>query len=169
MGDTFALHTNVSGLRGNMFKIISSDVGANVMMNCTTDGTDYEVNNYNLGFRQHTILSVSHDYCTVRSDENVLIIQFRDSSPPLMDAFMTIIPSLVHYEDNYAFNAYEEFTNHIAITVKDTNTIDNSLIIDNSPVTVRWKMIELDGDMTHYNILRKFYQIWSCYLWIKYK
>ena len=152
-GNTFALHTNVSGLRGNMFKIIASDVGASVMMNCTTDGTDYEVNNYNLGFRQHTILSVSHDYCTVRSDENVLIIQFRDSSPPLMDTFMTIIPSLVHYEDNYVFNAYEDFDNYIAITVKDNDITNNSILIDNSPVTVRWEMIELDGDVYYFSTL----------------
>ena len=152
-GNTFALYTNVGGLRGNMFKIIASDVGANVMMNCTTDGTNYEVSHYNLGFRQPTVLSVSHDYCTVRSDENILIIQFRDSSAPLMDTFMTIIPSLVHYEDYYVFNAYEDFTNHIAITVKDNDITNNSIIIDNSPVTVRWKIIELDGDVYYFSTL----------------
>ena len=152
-GNTFVLHTNVSGLRGNMFKIIASDVGADVMMNCTTDGTSYEVNNFNLGFRQHTVLSVTHDYCTVKSDENILIIQFRDSSPPLMDTFMTIIPALVHYEDSYVFNAYEDFTNYVAITVKDTNITNNSIMINNSSVTVRWEMIELDGDVYYFSTL----------------
>ena len=152
-GNVFVLHTNVSGLRGNMFKIIASDVGANVSMNCTTDGTNYEANNFNLGFRQHTVLSVTHDYCTVKSDENILIIQFRDSSPPLMDTFMTIIPSLVHYEDIYVFNTYGGFTNYIAITVKDINITNNSVIIDNSPVTVRWEMIGLDGDVYYFSTL----------------
>ena len=152
-GNTFVLHTNVSGLMGNMFKIIASDVGANVLMNCTTDGTNYEANNFNLGFRQHTVLSVTHDYCTVKSDENILIIQFRDSSPPLMDTFMTIIPSLVHYEDIYVFNAYGNVNNYIAITVKDTNIANNSVIIDNSPVTVRWDTIKLDGDVYHFSTL----------------
>ena len=136
-----------------MFKIIASDVGANLMMNCTTNGTNYEANNFNLGFRQHTVLSVTHDYCTVKSDENILIIQFRDSSPPLMDTFMTIIPALVHYEDSYVFNAYEDFTNYIAITVKDTNITNNSIMINNSSVTVRWEMIELDGDVYYFSIL----------------
>ena len=151
-GNTFVLHTNVSGLRGNMFKIIASDVGANVLMNCITDGTDYEANNFTLGFRQHTVLSVTHDYCTVKSDENILIIQFRDSSPPLMDTFMTIIPALVHYEDNYVFNTYRDYTNYIAITVKDTDNItNNSIMIDNSPVTVRWEIIELDGDVYYFS------------------
>ena len=149
-GNTFILHTNISGLRGNMFKIIASDVGANVSINCTTDGTDYEVNNYILGFRQHTVLSVSHDYCTVKSDENILIIQFRDSSPPLMDTFMTIIPALVHYEDSYVLNAHEGFNNYIAITVKDTDPTSNSLMVNNNPVTVRWQMIELDGDVYYF-------------------
>ena len=152
-GNTFVLHTNVSGLRGNMFKIIASDVGANVLMNCTTDGIDYEANNFTLGFRQHTVLSVTHDYCTVKSDENILIIQFRDSSPPLMDTFMTIIPALVHYEDNYVFNTYRDFTNYIAITVKDTNITYNSILINNNPVTVRWEMIELDGDVYYFSTL----------------
>ena len=152
-GNTFVLHTNVSGLRGNMFKIIASDVGANVLMNCTTDGTDYEANNFTLGFRQHTILSVTHDYCTVKSDENILIIQFRDSSPPLMDTFMTIIPSLVHYEDNYVLNAYEYLNNYIAITVKDTNVTKISIMIDDSPVTVRWEIIVLDGDVYYFSTL----------------
>ena len=152
-GNTFTLHTNVNSLRGNMFKIIASDVGANVMMNCTTDGTNYEANNFNLGFRQHTVLSVTHDYCTVKSDENILIIQFRDSSPPLMDTFMTIIPALAHYEDSYVFNAYEDFTNYIAITVKDINITNNSIMINNSSVTVRWEMIELDGDVYYFSTL----------------
>ena len=152
-GNVFVLHTNVSGLRGNMFKIIASDVGANVSMNCTTDGTNYEANNFNLGFRQHTILSVTHDYCTVKSDENILIIQFRDSSPPLMDTFMTIIPSLVHYEDSYVFNTYGGFTNYIAITVKDINNTNNSIMINNGSVTVRWKMFELDGDVYYFSTL----------------
>ena len=149
-GNTFILHTNISGLRGNMFKIIASDVGANVSINCTTDGTDYEVNNYNLGFRQHTVLSVSHDYCTVKSDEYILIIQFRDSSPPLMDTFMTIIPALVHYEDSYVLNAHEGYNNYIAITVKDTDPTSSSIMINNNPVTVRWQMIELDGDVYYF-------------------
>ena len=152
-GNNFALHTNVSGLRGNMFKIIASDVGANVMMNCTTDGTSYKVNNFNLGFRQHTVLSVFHSYCTVRSDKNILIIQFRDSSPPLMDTFMTIIPSLEHYEDNYVLNAHEGFTNYITIAVKDSDITNNSVMINSSPVTVRWQMIELDGDVYHFSTL----------------
>ena len=153
-GNTFVLRTNVNGLRGNMFKIIASDVGANVMMNCTTDGINYKVNNFNLGFRQHRVLSVSHDYCTVKSDENILIIQFRDSSPPLMDTFMTIIPALVHYEDTYVLNAHEGFDNYIAITVKDTNVATNSIMLDDSPITVKWKIIELDGDAYHFGALK---------------
>ena len=152
-GNTFVLHTNVNGLRGNMFKIIASDVGANVMMNCTTDGTNYGVNNFNLGFRQHRVLSVSHDYCTVKSDENILIIQFRDSSSPLMDTFMTIIPALLHYEDNYVLNAHEGFDNYIAVTVKDTNVATNSLLLDHFPITITWEMIELDGDAYYFGTL----------------
>ena len=91
-GNTFILHTNINGIKGNMFKIIASDVGADVFISCTTDGTNYVANQFKLGFRQHTVLPIPDlYYCTVKSDENILIIQFRDSSPPLMDTFMTII------------------------------------------------------------------------------
>ena len=137
-----------------MFKIIASDVGADVLINCTTDGTNYEANKFNLGFRQHRVLPIPHDYCTVKSDENILTIQFRDSSPPLMmDTFMTIIPAVVHFEDSYVLNAYEGFNNYIAITVKDTDPTNNSLMINNNPVTVRWEMIELDGDEYYFSTL----------------
>ena len=149
-GNSFILSTNISGLRGNMFKIVASDFGANVSINCTTDGADYEANYFYLGFREHTVLSVSHDHCTVKSDENILIIQFRDSSPPLMDTFMTIIPALVQYENNYVLTAHERVdvnvNNYIAITVKDTNPSHSSLMINNNPIAVRWQMIELDGE-----------------------
>ena len=149
-GNSFILNTNISGLRGNMFKIVASDFGANVSINCTTDGANYEVNYYYLGFRQYTVLSVSHDYCTVKSDANILIIQFRDSSPPFMDTFMTIIPALVHYENSYVLNAHEGFNNFIAITVKSTDPVNNSIMINNNPVTVKWEMSELDGDKYYF-------------------
>ena len=152
-GNTFVLHTNVNGIRGNMFKIIASDVGANVLMNCTTDGTDYKAYGLNLGFRQHRVFSLTHDYCTVKSDRNILIIQFRDSSPPLMDTFMTIIPALVHYEDHYVLNAYEDFDNCIAITVKDTDVATNSILLDDGPIAIAWTMIELDGDAYYFGSL----------------
>ena len=145
-GNTFILNTNISGLRGNMFKVVASDFGANVSMNCTTNGADYEANNFVLGFRQHTVLSVYHDYCTVRSDEDILIIQFRDSSPPVMDTFMTIIPALVHYKDNYVLTAHEDVNNYIAITVKDTNPTHSILMSNDNPIAESWQMIELDGD-----------------------
>ena len=155
-GNTFILHTNINGIKGNMFKIIASDVGADVLINCTTDGTNYEANNFNLGFRQYTALSISDGYyCTVKSDENILIIQFRDSSPPLMDTFMTIIPAVVHFEDSYVLNAHEGFNNYIAITVKDTDPTSNFLMINNNPaVKQNWEMIQLNGDKYYFSTLR---------------
>jgi len=67
-GNSFILHTNVSGLIGNMFKLISSDIGASVSINCTSDGINYESNNYSLSFRQNLVLNIAHDYCRVNSD-----------------------------------------------------------------------------------------------------
>ena len=155
-GNTFILHTNINGLGGNVFKIITSDVGADVLLNCTTDGTTYETININLGFRKnwHLFIYIGY-YCTVKSDENILIIHFResDSSPPLMDTFMTIIPALVHFEDSYVLNAHEGFNNYIAITVKDTDPTSNSLMINNNPVKQSWEMIELNGDKYYFTTL----------------
>ena len=136
-----------------MLKIIASDVGADVLVNCTNHEI-YIVNNFKLGFRQHTVLPIPDlYYCTVKSDENILIIQFRDSSPPLMDTFMTIIPAVVHFEDSYVLNAHEGFNNYIAITVKDTDPTNNSLMINNNPVPVRWEMIKPNGDEYYFSTL----------------
>ena len=142
-----------NGLKGKMLKIVASDVGAHVSVKCTTHGTYYEVRNFSLGFRQHTTFSVSHDYCTVKSDENILIIQFRDSSPPLMDTFMTIIPALVQYENNYVLTAHERFNNYIAITVKDINPNTKTVLLNDSPINVNWKRVEIDGDTYYFGTL----------------
>ena len=152
-GNAFILHTNISGLKGNMFKFVASDTGANVSINCTTDGINYEDNSFNLGFRQHRVLSVSHDFCTVKSDENILILQFRDSTEPLMDTFMTIIPALVHFEDSYIINAHEGFHNYIAVTVKNTDVTNSSIMLNNALVTPKWKNIELDEDIYYFGTI----------------
>ena len=154
-GNTFILHTNINGIKGNMFKIITSDAGADVSINCTTDGTNYVANKFKVGSRQYTTLSIYDGYyCTVKSDENILIVQFRDSSPPMMDTFMTIIPALVHFEDSYVLNAHEGFNNYIAITVKDTDPTSNSLMINDNPVKQSWEMVELDEDKYYFSTLR---------------
>ena len=152
-GNAFVVQTNINGLNGNMLKIVASDVGAHVSVKCTTLGTYYEVRNFYLGFRQHTTFSVSHDYCTVKSDENILIIQFRDSSPPLMDTFMTIIPALVQYENNYVLTAHERFNNYVAITVKDINPNSKTVLLNDSPINVNWKRVEIDGDTYYFGTL----------------
>ena len=153
-GNSFALHTNISsGLRGNMFKIIASDVGANVSINCTTDGTDYEVNNYNLGFRQHNVISVIHDYCIVDSDEDILMIQFKNGSQLLQDTFMTIIPALDHFQTRYVFEVYRNFETYVILTVRniDPNTV--SLLHNGNPLDLKWRSLEINMNIYYYGIL----------------
>ena len=152
-GNSFILHTNISGLRGNMFKIIASDVGANVSMNCTTDGSNYEANSFSLVFRQHKVISFIHDYCIVDSDENILIIQFKDSDESLLDTFMTIIPALIHFQTKYVFETYSSFDNHVVMTVKNTNPNTDSLLLNNNPVTLEWESVEINEITYYYSIL----------------
>jgi len=148
-GNSFILHTNVSGLIGNMFKLISSDIGASVSINCTSDGINYESNNYHLGFRQHLVLSITHHHCMVISDENILIIQFKDSSDELIDTFMTIIPASNQFDDFYSFNTHTNFNNYVALSISSSNPNFSTLLIDNNPATVRWELINLN-EVTHY-------------------
>ena len=152
-GNSFILHTNVSGLIGNMFKLISSDIGAGVSINCTSDGINYESNNYHLGFRQHLALTIVHDYCRVDSDENILIIQFRDSNFGSIDTFMTVVPSLDHFDDFYVFNAYNNFTNYVALTVTATDPNINSFLLNNFPAVVSWRLITLNDQSLYYGVL----------------
>ena len=155
-GNVFALHTNINGLRGNMFKIIASDVGANVMTNCTTNGTDYEVNNFNLGFRQHIVISVIHDYCVVDSDENILVIQFKDSGQKLHDTFMTILPALSHFQTKHVVQTYNSFPRHdyyVVLSVENTDPNTESLLLNDSPFTSEWKLVEINGNNYYYTTL----------------
>ena len=152
-GNTFALHTNVSGLRGNVFKIIASDVGASVIINCTTNGTDYEVNNYNLGFRQHVVISVIHDYCVVESDENILMIQFKDSGQELQDTFMTILPALSHFQTRYVVQTYRDFDHYVVLSVENADPNSETLLLDDSPFALQWKLVEINGNNYYYGTL----------------
>jgi len=152
-GNSFILHTNISNLRGNMFKIIASDAGANVTVTCTTTGSNYEVRNFNLVFRQHTVISIAHDYCTVDSNENILIIQFKDSSQLLQDTFMTIIPALDHFQTQYVFNTYTTFDSYVVLTVKNTNPNTDSLLLNNNPVTLAWESVEINKNTYYFGTL----------------
>ena len=140
-GNSFVLHTNVSVLIGNMFKLISSDIGASVSINCTSDGINYESNNYHLGFRQHFVLSITHHHCIVNSDENILIIQFKDTT------FMTIIPAVDQFKDHYVFNTNNS---RVALTVMKTNPNVHPILLDNYPATVNWETVNSN---TYYTVL----------------
>jgi len=150
--NSFILHTNVRGLIGNMFKLISSDIGASVSVNCTSDGINYESNNYHLGFRQHLVLSVTHDHCLVNSDEDILIIQFSDGSQSL-DTFMTVIPSPDQYDNHYTIFADSGFNNYVALTVTETDPRLHLLLLNNEPVTATWESTDLNGYIIYYAIL----------------
>ena len=152
-GSHFILHTNISpdnGLIGNLFKILASDIGANVTLNCTTDGVDYESSGYPLYFREHIVLSIMHDHCAITSDENILILQFQnDSSRYLADTFMLVVPALVHYENRYVFNTFDDLS-FAALTIPNENPNLNPLFINNSGQFLGWKEIELNTEIYYY-------------------
>jgi len=150
-GNSFILHTNISGLIGNMFKLISSDIGARVSINCTSDGINYESNNYHLGFRQHRVLSITHHHCIVNSDKNILIIQFKDSSQSPLDTFMTIIPAIDQFEDHYVLDTNDT---DVLLTFMETNRIPNPILFDDIPSAVSWEVINLNERMYYYGVLR---------------
>ena len=45
------------------------------------------------------------------------------------------------------------FNNYISITAKDTDPTNNSLMINNNPVTIRQELIQLDGDDCYFSTL----------------
>ena len=154
-GRKFILHTNISydsGLIGNRLKIIASDIGANVTLNCTTDGTNYENNSYSLYFREHMIISITHSHCAITSDESILILQFQNSSRHLTDTFMLIIPGLIHYKTYYVINVFNNFS-FAAVTVPTENPNLNPLLINNSAHILNWKRIRLNTEIYYYTIL----------------
>jgi len=150
-GNSFILHTNVSGLIGNTFKLISSDIGANVSINCTSDGINYESNNYHLGFRHCLVLSITHYHCIANSDENILIIQFKDSSQSPLDTFMTIIPAIDQFEDYYVMNTNYSY---VVLTVVGNNPNIIPILLDDNPATVNWEVFILNENAYYSGILQ---------------
>lgn len=152
-GSHFILHTNISpdnGLIGNLLKILASDIGANVTLNCTTDGVDYESSGYPLDFREHIVLSITHNHCAITSDENILILQFQnDSSRYLADTFMLLIPGLVHHKSRYVFTTFDDVS-FAALTIPNENPKFNPLLINNSVQFLDWKRIELNTEIYYY-------------------
>lgn len=151
-GNNFILHTNISydsGLIGNWLNFITSDAGANVTLNCTTDGINYESSGYSLDFREHMVLSIMYSHCAITSDENILILQFQNSSITDTDMFMLIVPGLVHYEIRYVFNIFDNFS-IAAVTVPAENPNYNPLLLNNSVHHLNWKRIELNKEIYYY-------------------
>ena len=143
-GNSFFLHTNVSGLVGNMFKFVASDAGANVSVNCTSDGIAYETRSFYLGFRQALSLSLIDSYCAINSDENILIIQFQESNHELpRDTFMTVVPAVTHYSDTYVFNTYGNSI--VSLVVRERNPRSIPLLLNDVQVSgPTWEEVVLD-------------------------
>lgn len=153
-GSDFIVHTNISndnGLIGNQLKLIASDIGANVTLNCTTDGIDYESSGYSLYFREHVVLSITYTHCAITSDENILILQFQNSNITDTDTFMLIVPGLVHYETHYVFNTFDNLSfAAVTIPTEDPNLIP--LLLNNSVYFTTWERIELNTDIYYTTI-----------------
>jgi len=76
---------------------------------------------------------LTHHHCVVISDENILIIQFKDNSQSPLDTFMTIIPATNQFEDHYVFKANNSY---LVLTVMRTDPSINPLLLDDNPATV---------------------------------
>jgi len=66
---------------------------------------------------------------------------------------MTIIPAINQYENYYVFNTHDMFTNYVAITVSSTNPNINSILLNNSPRTLSWETVHLNGNTYYYGVL----------------
>ena len=145
-GNSFILFSNISnGLIGDKFKIVASDSGAYVSLTCTDDRIIYDRNNFTLGFRQHSVLTVVHRYCMVSSDENILVLQFQSDN--LVGTFSTVVPAEIHYKEHYVFNTFENFTSVAVLTIKTENSIIAPLLLDNLMTELNWEQTEMDGNI----------------------
>ena len=155
-GNNFLLHANASDIRGNVFKIVTSDAGANVSTNCTSDGIVYESGSFYLGFRQAVTLSLNHSYCAVDSVGRILIIQFRDSLHQALidlDTYMTIVPAVTQFKDMYVFNTYNS-NSFGGLVVREIDPSSTPLLLNDVPVRgFIWQRVNLDGMSYFYGTL----------------
>ena len=104
--------------RSYTVKIIAQHSLTVVDIHCNNNKTQYSLDNGD--FFQKTML---RDYCTIKSSNRILVVQFSHVSSDdgvTGDSMMTLIPATIHYSDKFyssTIQASQSFTHYVNIIV----------------------------------------------------
>ena len=133
-GRAFFVASLLGRTSGELFKIITSQSSTVVRIKCTSLSQDLVYNLANAGNWQEFQIS-SNSFCSIESSSPLLVMQFSlaNDRDGVGDPFMTMIPPVEQYSNNYVLNVLSSFsTNYITIYVAAKYYQPQSIIVDNT-------------------------------------
>ena len=129
---------------GALYRVLTASDSTTVTVNCTTMArpTTYTLSTAG-SWQNFSVLSNS--FCSIESNNPVLVMEYGrgfdlDNTG---DPFMTMIPPVEQYSNNYVFNVLPEFgTNYITIYVAPEHFQPERTFVDNSSLlTASWTAV----------------------------
>jgi len=129
---------------GALYRVLTAHDSTTVIVNCTTmtQPTTYTLST--AGSWQE-FQALANSSCSIESNNPVLVMEYAQGFDldNIGDPFMTMIPPVEQYSNNYVFNVLPEFsTNYITIYVAPEFFQPQRIFVDNSSLlTVSWTAV----------------------------
>ena len=129
---------------GALYRVLTAHDSTTVIVNCTTmtRSTTYTLST--AGSWQQFRVS-ANSFCSIESNNPVLVMEYAQGFQldNIGDPFMTMIPPVEQYSNNYVFNVLPEFsTNYINIYVAPEHFQPRRIFVDNSDLlTNSWTAV----------------------------
>ena len=150
-GSSFLSASFLGRNSGDIYRVLSSEDSANVVVSCTTLPEPLSETLAQSGdFYEFEVPSDS--FCSIESTKPVLVMEFglggtRDG---VGDPFLLMIPPLEQYYNTYVLNVLEEFSlNSISVFVAPNHFQPEQIILDGAVVNASWTQVHCAlSDMT---------------------
>ena len=118
---------------GEIFRILASTGATEVVMNCTTESQPSSFTLSSAGSWVEVRISAD-SFCSIESSNSILVFEFGlgNDLDSVGDPFMTMIPPVEQYGNNYVFSVLSDFsTNFITVHVAPEFFQPDRIFVDN--------------------------------------
>ena len=150
-GSSFLSASFLGRSSGDIYRVLSSEDSANVVVSCTTLSEPLSETLAQSGdFYEFEVPSDS--FCSIESTKPVLVMEFGlgNTRDGVGDPFLLMIPPLEQYYNTYVLNVLEEFSlNSISVFVAPNHFQPGKIILDGEVVNASWTQVHCAlSDMT---------------------
>ena len=150
-GSSFLSASFLGRSSGDVYRVLSSEDSANVVVSCTTLPEPLSETLAQSGdFYEFEVPSDS--FCSIESTKPVLVMEFGlgGTREGVGDPFLLMIPPLEQYYNTYVLNVLEEFSlNFISVFVAPNHFQPGKIILDGEVVNASWTQVHCAlSDMT---------------------